>query len=287
MDTRLDSSKFDDVLVTPVARLVQGGLKYFPDMQYGTDDQKVHSFGLKKGQPKFCYFLAVAIPKGESRIWKDTDWGQKIMQSVISQVGKERARKVEFTKIIDGDSPDNIGKPGFAGHWILRFKTTREDLQTFNRAGKLLDEQYIESFGPHRGDYIRIIGRIYVGEIKQTKSLLLYLTPTTVLFVKPGERIQDEKNGLSKTDALGLLLEGLPPEETEDTYPEILSKSLTVSQIGISEDDRWEKEMLSNFSLTKEGEKRADKIEDLLNLGFEIHELVKNGLVVDNTKIPF
>jgi hypothetical protein len=85
----------------------------------------------KDGKPRVEYWIKLAVAKGAETHWNQTPWGQLIWNEAVKSFPDGRHNNRAFSwKVVDGDSTEvnqNGNRPcdneGFAGHWILTFKT--------------------------------------------------------------------------------------------------------------------------------------------------------------------
>lgn len=156
-----NAQKFE--FITPVGRFVQGGF----DAQ--TTDNKgqplVVKTGPNKGQQATRYFMAVAFRKD------DPAFGA--FYAILVAAGKagyptlfngDQPTHPRFTfKVMDGDGVDDNGKqnnekPGFAGHWVVKFSSSYPP--KCYHTGKYDPSQQIQEPAKviKRGFYVRVAG---------------------------------------------------------------------------------------------------------------------------------
>ncbi len=179
-----------EVFLSPIGRIVQGSVH---QLRQATDDAgnpKVIASGANAGQPQMELFFALAIEK------QSPDWPafKQQLDRVAQQAfpGGEWNSPNFSNKVIDGDGYDQSGqfngaKEGFAGHWVVRFKTGYA-IQAV-KGGVTLDPKTIRC-----GDYVRVTGTVAgngggrAGG-KGPRKPGLYLNPNGVEFFGYGQEI--------------------------------------------------------------------------------------------------
>lgn len=122
-------------LMTPVGRIVQGSVALQQEKDMRTNQPKINA----DGSPKMGVFVALAFPKVLPNGQPNTEFAN--FRAQLAQVAAAAwpaffpqgaagpCINPKFSwKIQDGDGVDSNGvsvatKPGFAGHWIVRFDT--------------------------------------------------------------------------------------------------------------------------------------------------------------------
>lgn len=180
----------------PIGRFVQGNLY---EAQVQTDQKtgqpKIHPVGhAQAGQPVKAFYILVAYAKTDPAwpAFRDflaaqarADWPQYHDANGVC------TNPTFATKIIDGDSGDEKGRPwaereGFAGHWVVRYGTTfapkvmKWDAQVGGWAETAKDEIKL-------GDYIKVSGSTQTNKSAQSPGM--HVNPELIAFVREGERI--------------------------------------------------------------------------------------------------
>ncbi len=120
--------------LTAAGRMVQGD-PFYPQTTDQQGNLLTYKSGPKMGQPKSQWFIAVAFPKmvnGQPNAEFGALFGQ--MQGIaqasfpaLGQIAGPWDPNCRFAwKVMDGDGVDdngkpNASKPGFAGHWVVKF----------------------------------------------------------------------------------------------------------------------------------------------------------------------
>jgi len=169
--------------LTPVGRMVQGSCfkAYTTDLE---GNPLVIRNGVRAGQPREQYFLALAIDK------KDKDVGE-LLKKIANMAllafpmlhdKKGNCTKKDFAwKVVDGD--EHLEKEGFAGCWVFRLsggfspKCRNKDLTLINP-----DENYIKL-----GDYIRAY--ISINGNGSNVRPGMFLNPIGIQFIAYGKEI--------------------------------------------------------------------------------------------------
>ena len=107
--------------VTPLARIVEGSCFVRNDKGYQGKALGNHA----DGTPKLVSYLAVALNKQDPEV---KPFMQKMVQFTREAFPQLPANYNPFnpgfsSKMFDGDHPDLVNKPGFAGHYILKCST--------------------------------------------------------------------------------------------------------------------------------------------------------------------
>lgn len=189
----------NETILTPKGRLVQGS----PVLKPKTDMENKPV--LVDGKPVLECFMALAVPKN------DPDWPRfhaelynKARQSfphLLDAQGNITHPRFAF-KVQDGDGVDSAGKsvkdkPGHAGHWIVKMATRYAPRCYYE--GKFDPMQVIQD--PEnvikRGYYIRCGVTITGNGVMPNNSQAvpgLFISPTLVSFMEPGEEIVSGPN---------------------------------------------------------------------------------------------
>lgn len=158
-----------------------------------TDDKDVpvlDKFGVQVQER----YIAIAIPK-TGVDWKQTDWGQKIVQCASDPVEgyslAEQSSPIFSWKIVDGDSavPNRKGNApkdseGFPGHWVIHMTTNIPYAVYANRewAIPVTDSNEVKT-----GDYARIY--VAVKGNKPAKTPGVYVNPRMCEITRAGQQI--------------------------------------------------------------------------------------------------
>ncbi len=134
-----------------------------------------------KGEPYVQWFIGLAVPKGPEF---NAFFVQVQGKAAQDFPGGESVRGGFSWKLIDGDSPEHVSKPGRAGHAIIRLTTG------FQPNILAMDHTHLLDPGgsPQLGDYIRVsVGVEGNGSLGRPG---VYLNLGTIRFERLGERIQ-------------------------------------------------------------------------------------------------
>lgn len=169
-----------DAFITGTGRLVQGS----PYEKQTTD--YITKQPLPENKQK--YFCGIAFMKNQDGITKFP-----IIQSLMFQAAQQHPNAAQWAaanwngfhfKLEDGDDPKNANKPGFPGHWILKFSN--------GYAPRILDENQMDvSQQPdalYRGCYVRVVGSTKQNGAQGSQGGI-YLNFNTIQRVAHGERI--------------------------------------------------------------------------------------------------
>lgn len=157
---------------SPVGRLVQGSLDE-PQTKDAQGNPRVVKTGPNAGQPNPQYFIAVAFPKADPQGEFGAFYGELVRQAAADFPNLfPNAAQGDFTcvhpqfsyKVVDGDGPDQNGKPnsdkeGFAGHWVVRFASSYPP-RCFHAGRYGAHEQIQEKGAIKRGYFVRVNGSI-------------------------------------------------------------------------------------------------------------------------------
>lgn len=215
---------------TPVGRLVQGALK----MQQRKDMRTKQALFNKDGTPNMGTFFSVAYPKVLPNGQQNTEFAtfyQQLAQVAAAawpqffpQGATGACTNPKFSwKIQDGDGVDSNGqsvadKPGFKGHWIVKFDTDYP-LRCFHE-GKFAPHEEIQNAAEviKRGYWIRVFGEAKSNNAdlsaQQVPGISIY--PKLVSFVERGEEIV---SGPDAQAAFGGGVTGWRPPVTNSAIP--------------------------------------------------------------------
>lgn len=162
------------------------------------------------GKQKTDVFFALALPKGDPK----TEEMIRQIRKIAVQAFDERTTQIPtFSwKFEDGDSTvpkqgnkaPNAEREGMPGHHILKLSTRLMGMPKVCDVSKV---DIIEESGIKCGDYVRVV--IEVKGNGQTKYPGLYLNPSTVQLLEPGEAIQGAR--MSASDELDSMEGGGAP----------------------------------------------------------------------------
>lgn len=166
--------------VTPVGRLVQGD-----PMEAQTKDMQGNPLTVKSGpsmgQPTQAYICSVAFKKDDPKFPEFWAIVQQTAQAAFPQhFSNGQCTHPQFSfKLMDGDGVDGFGKPnsnkeGFAGHWVVKFKSSFAPkcyyLGRHTEQERITDKNIIR-----KGYYIRIAGTVEGNNNAQKPGVYLNL----------------------------------------------------------------------------------------------------------------
>lgn len=203
-------------ILLPVGRMVWGNLtEAVARKDYFTKQPKLD----KDGKQVMSWELGVAIPKGSESDWKQTGWGQKIVEVATGAFPQGQHMSPSFAwKIVDGDSqiPNKAGtilakKEGFAGHWVLNCGTMLAP-KLVNRDGTapILDRSIVRA-----GHYIQVLLMVKGNDSQQTPGM--YLNAQIVAHSAIGKEIVQESVDASKVGFGGDLPVGATSHAAQPT----------------------------------------------------------------------
>lgn len=186
---------------TPVGRLVQGSV--IPQQQKDMDTNQPLTNA--DGSPVMGTFIALAFPKilpnGQPNAEFDAFHAQlkqvaaQAWPALFPQGANGPCTNPRFSwKVQDGDGHDQSGrtvadKPGFAGHWIVKFYTAFP-MRCFNE-GKFAPHEEIQNPADviKRGYWVRVFGEVKSNNATGTQVPGISLYPKLLSFVERGEEI--------------------------------------------------------------------------------------------------
>ena len=177
-------------ILTPIGRLVQGSL-YEGQTTDAEGRPLISKTGANQGQPRVNFYFAIAIPKGLEGDWRQTSWGQKLLNVGLKGFPQGQTNSPSFAwKVVDGDSqvPNKKGrKPcdreGYPAHWILNFSSSiAPNICNANGTQQILEKDAVKL-----GDYIQVYGSVVDNESMQQPGV--FLNHQYVAFAGYGERI--------------------------------------------------------------------------------------------------
>lgn len=157
-------AKIQEMVMTPVGRLVGGSLYSSNAIDNFTKIPYTFKSGANKGQPQVRYYFYLAIPKGKETHWKETGWGEKIWSVGAQAFGISMINAKDFSwKIDDGDDVSIRGetrlcdREGYSGNWILncgaRSKPEDKPRPIFNANGT---SSVADDFIVRNGYYVQV-----------------------------------------------------------------------------------------------------------------------------------
>lgn len=202
--------------LSPVGRLVQGGMTLRPKIDLNTNKPAVD----EQGKPIMEQFLALAIAKNDPNLPAFyAIFNQEAQAAFPHLFVNGQCTHPRFAwKIQDGDGIDHNGKsvatkPGFAGHWIFKMQS-RYAPKCFH-AGKYDPAQQIQNPDDviKCGYYIRVAGTTSGNGVKPNDPKAvpgLYMSANLVELVAFGEVIQSGPDAAKAFGAVPLPA-SLPP----------------------------------------------------------------------------
>ena len=201
--------------VTPVGRLVQGDV-FEPQTKDNQGQPLVVKTGPNKGQQTQRYFVAIAIPKmtvspqtGQqepnpgfaefyAKLQQESRAGFPQLFNAQGVCTHPRfAMKVADGDGVDNDGKSNAGKPGFAGHWIVKFSSTFAPKVLVNSQYNN-DPQSIK-----RGYYVRVAGNAAPNIGSDVPGL--YMNHEAIEFAAYGEEIRSGIDAVGAFAAAGAM----------------------------------------------------------------------------------
>lgn len=168
--------------------------------------------GQIKAKPEF--YFAVAIAKNDPRlgeIWgayqAEAQASYANNRAILERIARGLAPNTGFAwKISDGDAPERREKPGQAGCWIFKFKTTWE-IKVVDQNNQPINPQLLRT-----GFYCDVLANL-AGNGKTDHTAGLYANPVFVRWLFPGygEEIQP---GPQADKVMGAAPTQLPPGAT-------------------------------------------------------------------------
>jgi hypothetical protein len=198
---------------TPVGRFVQGDLDE-PQTKDAQGALRVVKSGPNAGQPNPQYFIAVAFPKADPQGEFAAFYGMLVAKAAADFPGLfPNAARGDYAcahpsfayKVIDGDGVDTTGKsnatkPGFAGHWVVRFASGFPP-RCFHAGHYQPHEQIQEKGAIKRGYYVRVSGTVEGNANPQKPGLYVNLDMVELAAICPPDQLI--VSGPSADDAFG------------------------------------------------------------------------------------
>jgi len=218
---------------TPVGRIVQGSVAMQHQKDMETNQPKFNA----DGSPEMATFIALAFPKTLPNGQPNAEfnafhaqlgqiaaasWPALFPQGYNPALPNGGCMNPRFSwKIQDGDGVDHNGrsvadKPGFKGHWIVKFYTAYP-LRCFHE-GKFAPHEEIQK--PEdiikRGYWVRLFGEAKTNNASGTQVPGISLYPKLLSFVERGEEIS---SGPDAQSAFGDAPIGWRPPATSSPIP--------------------------------------------------------------------
>ena len=200
-----------DILVQ--GRIVMG----HPVKRQTMTDDKGNKLFNDDGTTKTQHFFVLAVPKGAEQDWKQTEWGQKVLQVASNGYRNGEVNRPDFSwKVEDGDSqiPNKKGRKncdteGHPGHWIIKCTTQLHcpcfPYNKYSPFDAITDENAVKC-----GDYYMISIECADNTNKgaPAKTPGVYMNPKASVFIRSGVEIV----GAGSVDAQqlfgGVVIEG-------------------------------------------------------------------------------
>lgn len=167
---------------TPVGRLVQGH-----PLEEQTKDSEGKPLVDKNGSPRVQYFFALAVEKTNPDLPRFLAELQKEASEGFRN--NEPSRPDFAWKIVDGDRPENAGKAGFPGHYVIRLSSGFPiQCYTLGGASMITEKEAIK-----RGYYLRAF--VNINANGDSRKPGLYVNPQVVELVAYGPVINTGPDG--------------------------------------------------------------------------------------------
>lgn len=200
--------------VTPVGRLVQGDA-FVPKTTDKMGAPLTVKSGPNIGQPTQQFLTVVAFRKGDHAF---EAFRQQIVS--VSRAGfpnlfdaagnclhPQFAFKIQDGDGYDGDGKPNNVKPGFAGHWVVKFSSSFAP-RCFYAGRYQPHEQIQDPNAIQRGYYVRIAGTIEANNNPQKPGVYLNLGMVELVGGQPSDII---RSGPDASSVFGASAAQLPP----------------------------------------------------------------------------
>lgn len=181
-------------ILLPEGRIVSGHpMKEFVKKDFTTKQPIV-----KDGKEVTAITVGIAIPKGGVADWKQTSWGQQVVNAAQADPVKGwtngETRRPDFSwKVIDGDSdiPNKSGnipceQEGYAGNWVI-FVETKIPYPCYHNGHYQPHECIQDSSQIKCGDYVSLY--VSVVSNKPSQSPGVYWNPLLLSLDRVGEPI--------------------------------------------------------------------------------------------------
>lgn len=178
----------------PIGRFVQGSLTEMQDEDADGNALKVKN-GPNAGKDTKRSYFALAVKKEPGHThWGQTEWGVKMWNAAAAAWPQGQSANPAFSfKVEDGDSvvpnlrgKKNLDRPGFPGHWILKFGSGYP-VKLVNGDGTVVLTE-AQAAQVKLGHFIQVYGS-YVSNASDMKPGM-YLNHGAVSYQGFGEEIQ-------------------------------------------------------------------------------------------------
>lgn len=181
--------------LTPVGRFVQGDA-FTPQEKDKAGNQLTVKKGINAGQPAKRWFMAVAFAKTDAAFGAMYQQMQQVARAsfpTLFDAAGNCIRPNFAWKLVDGDGIDDDGKPnnqkpGFAGHWVLKFSSGYAP-KCFHAGHYAPHEQIQDPKAIPRGYYVRVAGTIEGNGDTAKPGLYLNLNMVELVGGNPGDVI--------------------------------------------------------------------------------------------------
>lgn len=182
--------------LSPVGRMVQGDA-FEPQTKDQQGNQLLVKTGPNKGQPTQRFFIAVAFRKDDPAFGAFYQQLASVARSAWPQWfdAAGNCTHPRFSmKVMDGDGVDDNGrpnrdKPGFAGHWIVKFGSSFAP-KCFYAGRYAPHEQIQDKKAIPRGYYVRVAGTLESNNNDQKPGIYVNLGMIELVGGEPSMIIQ-------------------------------------------------------------------------------------------------
>lgn len=204
--------------LTPVGRLVQGD-----PFEAQTKNKAGQPLVTKSGQPTQRYFIAVAYRKDDPLFGAFYQKLAEVARGSFPQLfnAQGQCSHPRFSwKLADGDGVDddgkpNANKPGFAGHWVVKFSSSFPP-KCFHAGRYQPHEQIQDPKAIPRGYYVRVAGTIEGNDDASKPGLYVNLSMVELAGGQPSDMIN---SGPDASAVFGGTAAQLPPGVAAPTLP--------------------------------------------------------------------
>lgn len=202
-------------LTSPRGRLVQGDA-FTPNTTDAQNQPLVVKTGPNAGQPRKEWFMALAFPKShpetmpylmELAKYAAQAWPTFFPQGATQVAPSFGCSHPRFSfKIADGDGVDdngkpNASKPGWAGHWIVKYSTGVQAPGVWQEPNYDPMAQITDARALPRGYFVRIAHGVQSNENDQRPGLYVNLNMVSICADQQGAEVI--QSGPSAADAFG------------------------------------------------------------------------------------
>lgn len=204
--------------LTPVGRLVQGD-----PFEAQTKNKAGQPLVTKSGQPTQRYFIAVAFRKDDANFGafyaKLVEVARGSFPNLFNAQGQCSHPRFAW-KLMDGDGVDddgkpNANKPGFAGHWVVKFSSSFAP-RCFYAGRYQPHEQIQDPMAIPRGYYVRVAGTIEGNDDASKPGLYVNLSMVELAGGQPSDLIA---TGPDASAVFGGTVAQLPPGVAAPVLP--------------------------------------------------------------------